>query len=112
MTVVKPFGRALIVAGALGGSVPRLLGAIDTLEDEGIDSDDDGIGDIEELRAGGDPNAGANSSDPSDDVPLPQTGCTMTVAARVPWTLAGSVCACLVLALSRRRYGASRRRAR
>lgn len=104
-TATKPFARALISAGAVGASVPALLGALETLEADGSDSDEDGTADIAELRAGSDPNVGADGST-FDDVPLPQTGCGMPragVSSQLGWLLALGV-----VLLSRVR-GSSRR---
>jgi MYXO-CTERM domain-containing protein len=79
-TVSTPFGRALMSEGALGNNVPSLDSALDALEAAGSDSDRDGVTDIEELRAGLDPNqgdvAGGADPDPLADVPLPRTGCS------------------------------------
>jgi hypothetical protein len=75
-TATKPFGRALISAGTTGASIPSLLGALETLEADGTDSDQDGVADIAELRAGSDPNVGADGV-AFEDVPLPETGCSL-----------------------------------
>lgn len=101
-SVVKPFGLSLMRAGATGGHLPSLLAALDVLEDEGEDSDGDGIPDIAELRAGSDPNLGADGSAP-EQVPLPQTGCGVHAGgpAAGAWSL--TVCALLWLARRRRR---------
>jgi hypothetical protein len=88
-TAVKPFGRAVGAAGAVGASIPSLLAALDTLDDERTDSDHDGAPDIDELRAGSNPNVGADGSF-ADEVPLPETGCAVArSAAGVPpfWLL-------------------------
>lgn len=73
-TATKPFGRAVISAGATGGSIPSLLAALDTLEAQGTDSDGDGEPDIAELRSGTDPNVGMDGSVP-EEVPPPEVGC-------------------------------------
>jgi hypothetical protein len=73
-TATKPVGRALKIAGATGANVPSLLAALETLEAEGADSDEDGTPDIAELRDGTDPNVGVGGSS-FEDIPLPQTGC-------------------------------------
>lgn len=86
-TATKPLGRSLSKAGATASSVPALLAALAALEEQGIDSDRDGTPDIEELQAGSDPNVasadGSGGAAPSlaEEVPLPQTGCSL---ARAP----------------------------
>ena len=106
-TVTKPFGRAVLQAGAMGGSVPSLLAALKTLETNATDSDHDGAGDIAELKAGTDPNvfdaSGGNPEPPvAEDIPLPQTGCALSRGT----TLGGSWAALLAVVsfLLRRRY--------
>lgn len=87
MTATKPFGRSLLKAGAQAVSVPSLLAALDSLEEQGTDSDRDGTPDIEELRAGTDVNVasagdGGAPSSLAEEVPLPQTGCALAHATR------------------------------
>lgn len=56
-TVVRPFGRALMNAGATGSNnLAALESALQTLIDERTDSDGDGRADVQELAMGGDPN--------------------------------------------------------
>jgi len=109
-TATKPFGRSLLKAGAAGGSVPSLLTALKALEANGTDSDHDGVGDIDELKAGTDPDVAATidgSPAPTfEEVPLPQTGCSLSGATLGgTTTLSGSWAALLVAAslLLRRR---------
>lgn len=79
-TATKPFGRAVLRAGAVGGNPPSMLAALGTLETDGTDSDFDGVPDIAELRSGEDPNVPADGSmaPAPEPVPLPQTGCTLS----------------------------------
>jgi hypothetical protein len=56
-TVKTRFGVSLLQAGAVGGDTARLIAALDTMAAAGVDSDCDGVGDIQELKAGTDPNA-------------------------------------------------------
>ena len=79
-TATKPVGRALISAGAAGGNVPSFLAALETLDAEHTDSDRDGSADLDELRAGTDPNVAMDSEGtviPMEEIPLPQTGCAL-----------------------------------
>lgn len=56
-TVVTPFGRSLLQAGALGDAdVASLRRALETMDQQGIDSDGDGAPDTYELEQGSDPN--------------------------------------------------------
>jgi MYXO-CTERM domain-containing protein len=92
-TATQPFGRTVLKAGAVGGSVPSLLAALDQIEAEGTDSDFDGVSDIDELKAGTDPNTppvGSMTPQPPQ-VPLPETGCTLprpTKSSSGAWLLA------------------------
>lgn len=77
-TVVRPFGRALLNLGAEGNDASSLESALGQLERESIDSDRDGVSDVDELRTGDDPNVGsAETPDPLAGAPLPQTGCSL-----------------------------------
>lgn len=55
-TVNTPFGTALRMRGLTSGNVNALNTALDTLETDGVDSDGDSVTDIDELKAGTDPN--------------------------------------------------------
>lgn len=108
-TISTPFGRALLSAGAVGDSVPSLDGALDTLENNGTDSDRDGVSDFDELRAGLDPNEGelveGAPPDPLANVPLPRTGCAVG-RPEGDWSAAlgsAATAALLLVARSRRR---------
>jgi hypothetical protein len=98
MTATKPFGRSVLKAGATGASVPSLRAALQSLEEAGTDSDFDGSADIAELRAGTDPNvAEVGEGEPipqREEVPLPETGCSLS---RPPGM--GGVWSALVVAL-------------
>lgn len=115
MTATKPFGRSLSKAGVQGANVPSLLAALTQLEADGRDSDHDGTPDIAELKAGTDPNTAegpttGGSSGTTDNIPLPETGCTLPAG-----TTSGSGWAPLgvaLLLLVRRRGRASELRAR
>jgi hypothetical protein len=103
-TATKPFGRALLAAGALGNNVPSFDGALDALEAAGNDSDRDGVSDLDELRAGTPPNEGepvpGAEPDPLADVPPPRTGCSFRPSQTGGFS--GAVTALLLLASRRR----------
>jgi hypothetical protein len=106
-TASKPFARSLLKAGAMGANVPSLLAALDALESQNTDSDGDGVGDIAELKAGTDPNVGMSSdgmpTQPVDQVPLPETGCTFGHASSEGRSWAALAVALLLLASRRSR---------
>lgn len=57
--VVQPFGKAMVAAGLSGGSSAGQVGtALDALASNRSDSDGDGATDVDELKAGTDPNPG------------------------------------------------------
>lgn len=60
-TVTRAFGVAMVDQGLSGGGdVAGLTAALDALETAGTDSDTGGVGDVDELRAGTNPNDGAD----------------------------------------------------
>lgn len=63
-SVNKPFGRAMMDAGAKASDTTLLIAALKTLEAAGTDSDGDKVPDIQELKDGTDPNP-ASSEGPS-----------------------------------------------
>jgi MYXO-CTERM domain-containing protein len=97
--VVTPFAHAMVAEGLTGGSnTTALTAALDALEAAGTDSDGDGTGDIDELRAGGDPNtAGASNAGPT---PVYGFGCAAAPAAS---PLVGALAVLGLFALRRRR---------
>ncbi|WP_095975895.1 hypothetical protein [Melittangium boletus] len=79
-TVVTPFGTSMRAKGLIFYDEASLKKALATLDAEKVDSDADGVPDIEELKTGRDPNrAEATSGDGTpiiDDVlPEPTYGC-------------------------------------
>jgi MYXO-CTERM domain-containing protein len=99
-TVVKPFGQAMIDVGGLSARSPEEIpGALQALDAAKTDSDGDGASDVDELRAGEDPNRpGAQS------LCGPVYGCGARVApADPPWHASLLfLAAALVLALRSR----------
>jgi MYXO-CTERM domain-containing protein len=95
-SVTKPFGLAMRAKGALPNNIPSIDSALDQLEAAGTDSDGDGTSDIDELREGTNPNEGDGTAPSSlEQIPLPQTGCSVSGSASAPrsesasWVLAG-----------------------
>jgi hypothetical protein len=79
-TISTYFGRTLLREGAEGnddeGALKAALGAMDR---QHVDSDGDGVPDIDELQMGTDPNDGPG---PSNALPTPQTGCALRAPNR------------------------------
>ena len=102
-TVVTPFGRTLMNRyGLTAGNVNGLEAALTGDDGEHFDSDGDGIPDIDELKAGMDPNVGMSGAPPPSDVPLPQTGCAFAPHSPVS-ALSSLVAVCAGLAFFGRR---------
>ncbi len=101
-TATKPFAEALIDNGLKKNDEASLRAAIEAADGEGVDTDGDGVVDIEELREGPDPNV-------SGAVPLcgPQYGCGAQVSKRgevdPPALLAALCVAGSLIFLGRRR---------
>src|SRR6185436_7455459 len=66
---------ALLAQGVQGRNSGSLLAALAEMDAEQSDSDGDGIPDLDELRAGSDPNDG-----PGNNLPVPLTGCAVARA--------------------------------
>jgi hypothetical protein len=98
-TVTTPFGQALRARGLGAGDEGSLARALAALELDRIDSDGDGVVDVDELRAGTDPNRAA-------DLPAVEYGCALA-GAGAAGALPALILAALALALR-----AARRRAR
>ena len=96
---VTAFAGAMVAEGLTGlSNTTALKAGLDALEAAGTDSDGDGTGDIDELRAGDDPNkAGATNAGPT---PVYGFGCASAPAAS---SLVGALAAFGLLALRRRR---------
>ena len=94
-TVTQPFGMAMMDQGLVLENVDSLHTALDALDTNGTDSDGDGTSDLDELRAGTDPNGGAAFC----DITTPTYGCFNTAQANPSWygvvTAAGGMFALL-----------------
>lgn len=103
-TVVQDFGLAMMDRGLSGGADSlALLSALASMSADGVDSDGDGVIDVDELSVGDDPNPGGQ---PYCDVLTPTYGCA---------TAPGAGWAGVILGLGvmlRRRAGALRPRRR
>ena len=69
-TVTTPFGTSMRSRGLVAQNLSSLDTALDALAAEQKDSDGDGVGDIDELKAGSDPNVAGGGS-----FPPPTYGC-------------------------------------
>lgn len=89
-TATKPLSRSLQAVGVSGANVPSLLAGLEALEADRTDSDHDGVSDIDELKAGTDPNVALSDDGApvAEDIPLPETGCALagTRSASGAWT--------------------------
>lgn len=72
-TVITPFGTSMRGRGLVAYDEASLVTALMALEGEGTDSDGDGVGDIEELQQGADPNLVEGGEAPI----VPEYGCSV-----------------------------------
>jgi len=94
-TITRPVGQALKDRGLTGGSnVPALVDALARLEADGVDSDGDGVIDVDELVAGEDPNPDGVAF---CDLLVPTYGCVGSVVPR-PASAGAALAAGLLLA--------------
>lgn len=83
--VTTPFALTMKARGLVKYSVPSLRAALSRVEDAGTDSDFDGVGDIDELRAETDPNLGP---DGNPGLSPPRYGCGASVVPAMMSALA------------------------
>lgn len=123
-TVNTPFGKSVRSKGVVAYDVTSLTSALDAMQADGTNSAGACLDDVDELKAGGDPNApaaagscggedGGAGSDPprptsgaSGSSPTPAYGCGATVAPRnetPSLTIALFLSAILLLGARRRR---------
>lgn len=82
-TVNTPFGRAMRQRGLQAYDEESLRDALAALRSEAVDSDGDGVPDVEELLAGDDPNQSAQTP----DIPEPTFGCATSPGGSACWML-------------------------
>jgi hypothetical protein len=80
-TANKPFGLAARKLGLQKLDVQMLKQVLQQMEATKVDSDCDGIGDIAELRTGGDPNSGETDAACTDAVEPPRYGYSCSFSA-------------------------------
>ena len=91
-TVTRPFGIAAMDRGLEGGAqTDRLFAALDALQTDAVDSDGDGVTDVDALINGDDPNGGPALCDAIS----PQYGCFNHASSA--WSLPGAFVAAFVL---------------
>jgi hypothetical protein len=101
-TLVTPFAWGMRARGMTGQDT--LLGALDRVRANAVDSDGDGTTDVDELIAGTDPNSAASTPSMPGTVRDPQLGCAVAQGPRRDGGARTLVFAALVaLCLSRRR---------
>ena len=108
-TVVKPFGISMLEAGLTFSTPDSVDPALDDLDMRMVDSDNDGVPDITELRQGDDPNAAGQDSLCGQTGP--RYGCGAHIAPEpeprsAAWAVA--LAAVFGLAARRRRFTRSR----
>jgi MYXO-CTERM domain-containing protein len=105
-TVTPAFGLAMLDQGLSGGGdVAALTAALDALEAAGTDSDTGGVGDVAELRAGTNPNDGADDGNTGGGGGGDQLQYGFGCGATTTPGGAGAALGLLLLGLRRRRVG-------
>lgn len=100
-TVVTPFGRAVRNRGLPEEDPKVLIAVIERMRGEQVDSDVDGVPDVDELVAGTDPNL-----PPNDSIGLERYGCVGKISpGRGVDGLGAFAAAALAIVLVRRRRG-------
>lgn len=95
-TVTTPFGKSMMARGLVASDETALNSALDKMVTDKVDSDGDGVTDIDELKAGTDPNTKAGETATAAGY-----GCNAT--AGDPSALGAGLLVGLGLLVSRRR---------
>jgi hypothetical protein len=98
-TLTTPFAWSMRARGMSNGG--SILGALDRVAADKVDSDGDGALDVDELVAGSDPNSPDSTPGHPGTVGDPQLGCAVAGDARGAWT--SIVAALLMLGIGARR---------
>jgi len=108
-TVTTPFGKAMRARGLVPFDIGTLDAALDKMAADKVDSIGDGTPDIDDLKAGRDPNVpdtDAGTTVPVDAAVVPAYGCGAHVAPGSdvdPWAAALGALVAAALVASRRR---------
>jgi hypothetical protein len=100
-TLVTPFAWAMRARGMTGQDT--LLGALDRVRADAVDSDGDGATDVDELIAGSDPNSAASTPAMPGTVRDPQLGCAVARGSREGGARTLGLVALIAMCLFRRR---------
>jgi MYXO-CTERM domain-containing protein len=74
-TANQPVGRKVRAYGLIGGDTETLAAILGKMRDAKDDSDIDGVSDIDEIKAGTNPNINDFTGEPPEDYPPPVYGC-------------------------------------
>ena len=103
LTANTPVGISMRRAGLECCDTSLLLDVVGRLETDGTDSDMDGVGDVEEMRAGTDPNAlegKLKCAPPEEDEGCAVGGVSTSTRNDLPWVLGAGLA---LVAITRRR---------
>jgi len=101
-TVTTPFGRAMMARGLKAGDTAALTSALDQMAAEKVDSDGNGVSDIDQLKMGKDPNGGSGVAMGAPPVEYGCGGATVARANNGDGMLIALIVGGLVLARRRR----------